>query len=175
MTQARRVAVLDTSAIVEAKRAIAAERQWEFFERLKELVVDGQIYFPKDVPDELRQERHHDTPETWALNVYANMDLTYEPGVDAVAEVMQRAGNVVEKDAEGEQADPYVLAQALEFRRRGLDLDIVVVTEDRVNRMPIKIDMATACEQLGIASITLEEYMAEIGFDPRRGWIATPA
>lgn len=71
MTQARRVTVLDTSAIVEAKRVIAP------------------------------------------------MDLTYEPGDDAVAEVMQRAGDVVEKDAEGEPADPYVLAQALEFRRRG--------------------------------------------------------
>lgn len=88
MTQARRAAVLDTSAIVEAKRAIATERQWEFFERLKELVLDGQIYFPKAVREELRQARHHDTPETWALNVYANMDLTYEPGDDAVAEVM---------------------------------------------------------------------------------------
>ena len=173
MTQARRVAVLDTSAIVEAKRAIAAERQWEFFERLKYRVLDGQIYFPKAVPDELRQERHHDTPETWALNVYANMDLTYEPWVDAVAEVMQRAGDVVEKDAEREPADPYVLAQALEFRRRGLD--IVIVTEDRVNRMPLKIDMRMACDRLGIAWIALDEYMAEIGFDPRRGWIATPA
>ena len=173
MTQARRVAVLDTSAIVEAKRAIAAERQWEFFERLKELVLDGQIYFPKAVRDELRQERHHDTPETWALNVYANMDLTYEPGDDAVAEVMQRAGDVVEKDAEGEPADPYVLAQALEFRRRGLD--IVIVTEDRVNRMPIKIDMRMACDRLGIAWIALETYMGEIGFDPQRGWIASPA
>ena len=80
---------------------------------------------------------------------------------------------VVEKDAEGEPADPYVLAQALEFRRRGLD--IVIVTEDRVNRMPIKIDMRMACDQLGIAWIALEAYMGEIGSDPQRGWIASPA
>ena len=73
MTQARRATVLDTSAIVQAKHAIAPERQWEFFERLKELVLDGRIYFPKAVPEELRQARHHDTPETWALNAYANM------------------------------------------------------------------------------------------------------
>lgn len=164
MTQARRAAVLDTSAIVEAKHAIAAERQWEFFERLKDRVLDGQVYFPRAVRNELRQERFHDTPETWALNVYEHMDHTYEPGEDAIAEVMRRAENVVEEDAEGEPADPYVLAQALEFHRRGLD--VVIVTEDRVNRMPIKIDMRMACDQLGIAWITLEAYMAEIGFGP---------
>ena len=173
MTQARRAAVLDTSAIIEAKQAIAAERQWEFFERLKDLVLDRQVYFPRAVRNELRQERYHDTPETWALNAYEHMDHTYEPGEDAVTEVMQRAGDVVEEDAEGEPADPYVLAQALEFRRRGLD--IVIVTKDAVNRMPIKIDMATACERLGIDWITLEAYMAEIGFDTQRGWIAASA
>ena len=70
----------------------------------------------------------------------------------------------MEEDAEGEPADPYVLAQALEFRRRGLD--IVIVTEDRVNRMPLKIDMRMACDRLGIAWIALDEYMAEIGFGP---------
>lgn len=121
----------------------------------------------------MRQERHHDTPETWALNAYEHMDHTYEPGEDAVTEVMRRAGDVVEKDAEGEPADPYVLAQALEFHRRGLDT--VIVTKYRVNRMPIKIDMATACERLGIAWITLEAYMVEIGFRSVTGWIAASA
>ena len=173
MTQEPRAAVLDTSAIVKVKQAIVAERQWEFFERLKDLVLGGRVYFPMAVRNELRQERYHDTPETWALNVYEHMEHTYEPGEDSVIEVMQRAGNVVEEDAEGEPADPYVLAQALEFRRRGLD--IVIVTEDRINRLPIKIDMATACGRLGIDWITLEAYMAEIGFDPRRGWSTASA
>lgn len=109
MTQARRAAVLDTSAIVEVKQAIAPERQWEFFERLKDLVLDGQVYFPRAVRNELRQKRYHDTPETWAFNAYEHMDHRYEPGEDAVTEVMRLAGDVVEKDAEGEPADPYVL------------------------------------------------------------------
>lgn len=42
----------------------------------------------------------------------------------------------------------------------------MIVTEDRVNRMPIKIDMRMACERLDIAWIALEAYMAEIGFGP---------
>ena len=163
MTQAPRPAVLDTSAIVEAKRAIAAERQWEFFERLQDLVLDRKSTSRGPSGTSCGRRGTTIRPRR-ALNVYEYMDHTYEPGEDAVAEVMRRAGDVVEEDAEGEPADPYVLAQALEFSRRGLD--IVIVTEDRVNRMPIKIDMRMACERLGIVWIALEAYMAEIGFDP---------
>lgn len=50
MTPARRVAVLDTSAIVEAKLVIAPERQWEFFERLKELVLGRPNLLPEGRP-----------------------------------------------------------------------------------------------------------------------------
>ena len=64
------IAVLDTSSVIEAKRLIAPQRQWAFFERLKQMVQSGEVCFPRAVRDELRNERHHDTPETWALNAY---------------------------------------------------------------------------------------------------------
>ena len=164
-----RIAILDSSVIIDAKHVIPPDRQWEFFEGLKEMVQAGRVFFPWAVRKELRQERYHDTPETWALNVYGYMDHSYEPREDVLAEVMSRAGDVVEADAEGEPADPHVLAQALEFRRRGR-ADVVVVTKDHLDKPGIKIAMTTACSRLEIASCSLPEFLGEIGFDPKAGW-----
>ena len=169
MTRPERIAILDSSAIIHAKHIIDAERQWEFFEGLKERVRAGQVFFPRAVRNELRQERHHDTPETWSLNAYEWMDHSYEPREDALTEVMRVAGSVVEVDAEGEPADPHVLAQGLEFRRRGYRA-LVIVTNDHVDRPGIKIAMTTACERLALEHCDLSTFLAEVAFDPRTGW-----
>ena len=97
------------------------------------------------------------------------MDHSYEPREDALAEVMRLAGDVVEADAEGEPADPHVLAQALEFRRRG-QTHVVVVTKDREDKPGIKIAMTTACDILRLAHCSLPDFLEEIGFDPKVGW-----
>ena len=159
-----RIAILDTSALIEVKTAIAPQRQWEFFEIMKERVQRGQVCFPRAVREELRGRKHHDTPETWALNVYQHIPGTAEPSATTLQEVMRIAGDVVEADAEGDPADPYVLAQALEFQQSGRL--VRVVTEDRVDRLPIKIAMTTACQRLGLAAWSLADFLGEIGFAP---------
>ena len=156
------IAVLDTSAVIEAKRFIAPQRQWAFFERLKQMVQSGEVCFPRAVRDELRNERHHDTPETWALNAYEYVPNSLEPSMDTVIEVMDLAGEVVEADAEGDPADPYVLAQALEIERSGRN--VRVVTEDRTDRLPLKIAMTTACEKLGLDPCDLGSLLDAMGF-----------
>ncbi|MCY3919634.1 MAG: DUF4411 family protein [Chloroflexi bacterium] len=159
-----RIAVFDTSALIQVKAAVSPQRQWEFFEIMKERVQQGHLYFPRAVLEELRGHRHHDTPETWAFNVYGHMSGAIEPSTRTLQEVMRIAGDVVEPDAEGDPADPYVLAQALEFQQSGRW--VLVVTEDRVDRVPIKIAMTTACERLGLTAWSLADFLGEIGFDP---------
>ena len=109
-----------------------------------------------------------DTPEAWALNAFEHVPRSFEPSTDAVSRVMDVAGEGVEADAEGEPADPYVLAQALELQS-GDWADVVVVTKDREDRGD-KIAMTTACVRLGLAYCTLENFLDEIGFDPKAGW-----
>ena len=86
-----------------------------------------------------------------------------------VAEVMAVAGDLVEADAEGDPADPYVLAQALDLQRRGAG-DVLVVTKDQLDKPSVKISMATACGRLGLSYCGLPEFLQEIGFDPKTGW-----
>ena len=166
--------MLDSSAIIRAKSkdVIAVARQWEFFEGLKMMVQARQIYFPGAVRKELAEVDHPDTPGAWALNAYEHMDRSHEPRSDALEEVMRSAGAIVDPDAEKEEADPYVLAQAIELRRRGWT-NVMVVTNERLDKKPL-ISMPTACERLGLASCSLEEFLTEIGFDPKDGWLRPP-
>lgn len=165
----RIVYVLDSSVLIDTKGVIAARHQWEFFERLKVMVQDGQVCFPKAVRDELDGARHIDTPEAWTLNAFAYIPRSREPDMETVAEVMSVAGDVVEADAEGDPADPYVLAQALELQRSA-GVDAMVVTKDQQDKPGVKIAMSTACGRLRLSYCGLPEFLQDIGFDPKTGW-----
>ena len=164
MTSLEWVAVLDSSSLIASKKVIAARLQWRFFESMKVLVQSGQVCFPKAVRNELQQARHVDTPEAWALDACDYVQHSYDPDVATVAEVMQFTGDVVDADAEGEPADPYVLAKALEIQRSGRAAR--VVTEEHVDRLPIKISMVTACERLGLNACNLDDFLTVIAFEP---------
>ena len=60
------------------------------------------------------------------------------------------APDVIEEDAENDPADPYVLALALQLWRENEAEECYVVTEDNVDRVPLKISIRTACTRLGL-------------------------
>lgn len=157
----QRVWVIDTSALIRAKRAVAAANQWELFRQLETMVEQGELFFPRQVAAELRQARHVDTPEAWALAAGPKVTCAYDPDITFVQQVMAVAGDVVDAEAEDDAGDPYVLAQALELTNGGFE--ICVITEDVVDRLPLKISMATACERLRLPYCRLEEFLAVIG------------
>lgn len=115
MSDSDKVWVIDSSSLIRVKREIPPGEQWRFFEQLKVHVKDGRVCFPRAVRNELQQARFVATPEAWVLDAAQYVQHSYEPDVDTVAEVMRAAGDVVDADAEGDPADPYVLAQALEI------------------------------------------------------------
>lgn len=155
------VRVIDTSAIINCKRVVRADAQWPLFEQLKALVEEGQLCFPRQVADELRQERHHDTPEVWALYVGGLVKHAYEPDTAYVSQVMSLAGDVVDPDAENDPGDPYVLAQALQVRESGHT--VIVVTDDVIDRPP-KISMATACGRFDppLSWVSLTDFLSHV-------------
>ena len=127
------------------------------------MVQAGEIYFPRAVTNELHQNRYIDTPEAWALDAGLHVQLAYEPSNANWERAMFDAGDVVDVDAEAEPADPKVLAQALDLQAAGFQP--CVVTEDVVDRLPIKISLKTACEQrLQLECCSLEQFLVSIGF-----------
>lgn len=84
--------VIDSSALINMKRIVPAGEQWSLFERLTELVRGRMLFFPRQVADELRQARHVDTPEAWALGVGPRVAFAYDPDPALVKHVMGVAG-----------------------------------------------------------------------------------
>jgi hypothetical protein len=66
-------------------------------------------------------------------------------------------------EADAEVADPYVVAMAWEIRAASPERFVAVVTEDRVDRMPAKESVLTACQRLGLTTRTAVEFIAWLG------------
>ncbi len=78
------------------------------------------------------------------IGVKPGIVVRRRPDPGYVEDVMAVAADVIEVNAENDPADPYVLA--LQLWREYEAGECYVVTEDKVDRVPIKISMRTACE-----------------------------
>ena len=67
--------------------------------------------------------------------------------------------DVLDREAQFEEADPYVLGLAVEIRAGGQK--IVVVTEERKDR-PDKLSMNTACGMLRLPCLPVEALLREL-------------
>lgn len=59
-----------------------------------------------------------------------------------------------------EPADPYIVAMALQIRDSNPGCAVYVVTTDRIDRMPPKESILTACNRLDLQCSTPEEFVA---------------
>lgn len=156
--------VLDTSAIIAFKQVVKAKHQWRFAKHLEELVKGRRITFPPQVTREVAGQRHIDLAEAWALGVEPNIVARRIPDPEYVEDVMEVAADVVEADAENDPADPYVLALALQLWREHEPRDCYVVSEDKVDRLPLKISIRTACRRLGLNFMDTRDFANAIRF-----------
>lgn len=125
--------VLDTSAIATFKqrKRIPLERQWGFLRCLEKAVIEGRVFFPHLVVFELTDKTrvpHPDAPGVWAIGVGNEVKYGYRPSPASLKAVMERAGDVVDPE-DDKDADPHVLAQALDLREAA-DADVFVVSQD---------------------------------------------
>lgn len=82
-----------------------------------------------------------------------------EPSDETLVTVLDTAAELVDVEAtdDREVADPYVAAMAVEIAQRNVDCDVVVATNDIVDRMPVKLSLGTACSRLGLKCWTAEQ------------------
>ena len=162
--------VLDTSAIATFKQRerIPLERQWGFLRCLEEAVIDGRVFFPHLVVVELTDKTrvpHPDAPGVWAIGVRNEVKHGYRPSTVSLATVMQRAGNVVDPE-DDEDADPHVLAQALDLREDA-DADVFIVSQDTQGG-ELHISLREACGRFAppIGHMTPDEFITASGCLP---------
>ena len=159
--------VLDASAIIEFKNPdrIPWDRQWRVLRCLEEMVERHRIAFPKMVLAELKKVTHLDAPGVWALGVFGSQPPAFEPLDALIVEVRGRVPGVVDPEAEEDDADPAVIAQAIHLRNQGRRP--IVVTKDAStgqNRMPL----AEACARMAppVETLGIDEFIAASGCLP---------
>ncbi len=164
MTQAVRVWILDTSALVEAKSALSVADQWQTFKLLEDMVSEGTVAMPRLVIREISEIAHPDLPGAWAPGVRDIQPHPLDPEWKHVRRVMAEVGDVVDPNKTKEDADPYVLALGLQLLGDGYD--VCVVTEDRVDRN--RIAVTTACDRLGLAHCSVRDFLGSLGIATRK-------
>ena len=144
---------------------IPAAQMWDFFEtEMTPLVESGRVTIPVHVERELRPDAPHpDVPAAWAFAKARLGKVGREPSPERVRRVLSTFPRLVDPDREREDADPYVVALALELKVAGQD--VVVVTHDVKDRPPLKTSVKTACDHFGLAVIDLEEFRQAIAPD----------
>lgn len=156
-----RIWVLDSSALVNFKDDIPVQRQWQAFKRLEEMVTGGEIALPRKVIKEVSEIAHPDLPGAWAPGMRGLLKHPVDADDRVLRYVMERAKNVVDPDDPRDDADPHVLALALQLQAPGRKA--IVVTNDEKDRLPNKIALTTACGILGVRSVSGRAFLAEVG------------
>lgn len=151
--------LLDSSALIEAKRVLPVDSQWVVFKRLEEMVENGAAAMPRQVIREMSEIAHPDLPGAWAPGVRDRQRHPLDAEWEHVQRVMTEAGDVVDPNKTTEDADPYVLALALQLVLAGEA--VVVVTEDCVDRN--RIALTTACDRLGLSHGSVRDFFAALG------------
>jgi hypothetical protein len=150
--------VLDTSVLIEFKRIVRIEDQFRLLEKMRDLVRTGVLVFPPQVARELGYGQFPDAPGAWIMA--ARDDVCHAPPSETtLREVLRVAEQLVDVETEDrEVADPYVCAMALELARYE-GCRVVVATNDRIDRLPVKISLASACDRLGLEHWTADEFI----------------
>ena len=152
--------IVDTSSIVEVRRAVENTKKPQVFEKLTELVNEGRLMFPRQVLDELERVADPAGPDQQYLWAKLNQTTAChnDPSLESVKAVLAVVPRVLDpdKDTGAEEADPYVLAKAADLKQAGTDAR--VVTEEK-NDTPRKMSLRTAAGLLGIPSVPLRAFL----------------
>jgi hypothetical protein len=128
-----RLWVVDTSSLIEVRQAgISTAKQAAVFKTLTGLVKAGRLVFPPQVREELEwAEADHpgDQALAWARRVREDAERVAD--LATVQRVLARAPHLIDPNSKRDQADPYVIALALDAENLG---GVSILSNDRVDR-----------------------------------------
>lgn len=154
--------VIDTSSIIEVRRAVPNAIRRTTFAGMTQLVNEQRLIYPPEVLDELERNTDRKNPDDQYQWCNANATTAHALVTcdhDDVKAILSVVPNVLdpEKESGVEEADPYVLAAAAKLRAAGTDARIV--TQESKDT-PLKMSMSTAAGVLGIPCVPLRAFLA---------------
>lgn len=150
--------VIDSSSIIAVREQVSRAHERKVFAALTGLTVASQLCWPPEVTQEVEAALVADSAVAWIKARRASGERT--PKLETVKSVLLRAPTLIDPDITHEQADPYVVALALELASDDFFAPIVtIITEDRRDK-PTKLSLATAAGLLRIPTIPLRAFLS---------------
>ena len=159
------VAIIDTSSVIRIREIVVRAQLPVVFIKLTQLVQSDKLVFPKEVQDELERwtnpdPNSQDPPLVWA-QLNAHLATRHVVKLETVKAVVNQVPEVIDEDKLGvEEADPYVLALAIQLQEQGKQ--VTVLTEDRKDR-PDKMSITTACGVLRLPCLPVHVFLKRNG------------
>ncbi|WP_143030073.1 PIN domain-containing protein [Pseudonocardia oroxyli] len=150
--------MIDANIMIDMKSTVGVDKLWALLLEMGQRVELGALTFPRQVATELSGVKHPDAPGAWIA--HAKNSLRHpQPTEQTMVRVMGVASDVVAADETRDPADPYVLAMTLELMERHPASQVVLVTNDVIDRQPLKISVRTACGRLGLVHCPPKPFM----------------
>ena len=153
--------VLDASAVIGFKLRLPGAVQWSAFQRLEDFVRAGQIAMPRQAIREVSEVSHPDVPGAWVAAMREHFRHPMDVDYQHIETVMRTVPQVVDPESRDDVADPYVVALALQLRAMGFQAS--VVTDDVIDRLPLRIALASACKMLDVPWLGGEAFLVAVG------------
>ncbi|HEY4239262.1 MAG TPA: DUF4411 family protein [Kofleriaceae bacterium] len=162
--------VIDTSSILQVRRLMSREpnpKVTSVYQQLIRAARSGSIVFPKGIIGELElgsadAARRPDPAADWAI-ACKGMAVPNEELLIETREVLSVVPDLLDADKPSttDEADPYVVALALQLIRA--DHAAVVVTEE-TRDTPTKTSMRSACGLLRIPTLSMRVFLSRQGY-----------
>ncbi len=160
------ICAIDTSSLLAVRESFGKTKETKVFATLSGYAEKGFIVFPPQVREELERaeeaETDPDPPLLWVQMHRERSERT--PSLEAVRRVLTVVPELLDADSPHEPADAYVVALAAELRDQGFDAR--VITDDKRDRLPLKVSPTTAASVLKLLSQTLYAFLKSDGTAP---------
>jgi hypothetical protein len=161
VTEPPEIWVIDASSIIGVREQVGRANERKIFNALSSLAAKSQLVWPAEVTQEVEAALVADSAVAWIKAHRSYGERT--PKLETVKSVLLKAPGLVDPDSTREQADPYVVALAVEMASNDLFAPIVtVITEDRRDK-PTKVSLATAAGLLRIPTVPLSAFLRSQG------------
>jgi hypothetical protein len=161
--------VIDSSSLINMNMNYPKTVFRSLWVRCDSLIAEGRLCAPLVVLEELEQK--DDELTEWARGrncALFHPDSPYLMG--RVSEILRIFPKLINSNLDREQADPFVVAMALEKREGPQQMlfgggDVYVVTEEKNNRNGNKTKIPEVCDHFGLPCISMVDMMVHEGWE----------
>ncbi len=150
--------VIDSSSLICVREKYSAAKEETVFEQLGVYATNGKMFFPPEVCGELERgaesEANPDAVLRWVLAHKRRCERVATP--ENIRRVLAKVEELIDVDSPHEQADPYVLAVAVDLQIGGFH--VCIITDDRRDK-PKRLSLATASGIFMIPTVPLLGFM----------------